>query len=123
MKFQDIYDFFKEPPPIHLGKEVAACYVLAVLLERGDAYGTALIQHLEIDYPRYRLSDTVLYSSLKFLEDEDVIDGYWQRVEGRGRPRKMYYVKSEQLELAQQFSRLWYQYLSQNGADGQQQSG
>lgn len=117
MKFQDIYHFFEEPPPVYLSKEVAVCYVLSILLERGDSYGTALIQCLETDHGLYRLSDTVLYSALKFLEDETVIEGYWQRVEGRGRPRRMYQVVAEQLELANQLASLWQKYLDQ-GADG-----
>jgi DNA-binding PadR family transcriptional regulator len=117
MKFQDIYHFFEEPPPVYLSKEVAVCYVLSILLERGDSYGTALIQFLETDHGLYRLSDTVLYSALKFLEDETVIEGYWQRVEGRGRPRRMYQVVAEQLELANQLASLWQKYLDQ-GADG-----
>jgi DNA-binding PadR family transcriptional regulator len=126
MKFQDIYHFFEEPPPIYLSKEVAVCYVLSVLLEKGDSYGTALIQFIETDYALYRLSDTVLYSALKFLEDETVVDGYWQKVEGRGRPRRMYQVKPEKLELANQLAGLWQKYLDQ-GLEGhpavQQRSG
>ncbi len=117
MKVQDIYRFFQDPPPLYLGKEVAVCYILANLLDQGDSYGTALIQHIETEYPLYRLSDTVLYSALKFLEDEDIIDGYWQKVEGRGRPRRMYHIKAGKLELAKQISRLWYQYLKQSGQD------
>jgi DNA-binding PadR family transcriptional regulator len=126
MKFQDIYQFFEEPPPIYLSKEVAVCYVLSILLEKGDSYGTALIQFIETDYSLYRLSDTVLYSALKFLEDEEVVEGYWQKVEGRGRPRRMYQVKAEKIELANQLSGLWQKYLDQ-GAEAaaaiQQQSG
>jgi DNA-binding PadR family transcriptional regulator len=117
MKFQDIYHFFQEPPPNYLSKEVAVCYVLSVLLERGDSYGTGLIQFLETDHRLYRLSDTVLYSALKFLEDEAVIEGYWQRVEGRGRPRRMYQVAAEKLDLAHQLASLWHKYL-ENGAGG-----
>ena len=91
MKFEDIYDFFRNPPPNYLNKELAVCYVLSVLL-RHDSYGTELIQLLETEYPTYRLSDTVLYSALKFLEGEGVISGYWKKVEGRGRPRRMYQI-------------------------------
>ncbi len=126
MKFKDIYHFFEEPPPIYLSKEVAVCYVLSVLLQKGDSYGTALIQYIETDHALYRLSDTVLYSALKFLEDEGVVDGYWQKVEGRGRPRRMYQIMPEKSELANQLSALWQKYLEQ-GIDGnssvQQQSG
>ncbi|WP_404787248.1 PadR family transcriptional regulator [Altericista sp. CCNU0014] len=123
MKFQDIYHFFQEPPPIYLSKEVAVCYILSVLLRYGDSYGTALIQRIEQDSPLYRLSDTVLYSALKFLEDEKVVDGYWQKVEGRGRPRRMYQIKASKLELAKQLERLWHDYIAQSDMSNQRQSG
>lgn len=110
MKFEDIYQFFKSPPPFYLNKELAVCYVLSVLT-RGDSYGTELIQLLETEYPTYRLSDTVLYSALKFLEDEEIIVGYWKKVEGRGRPRRMYQIRAEATQQAQELTRLWYEYV------------
>ncbi len=109
MKFEDIYQFFKDPPPFYLNKELAVCYVLAVLL-RGDSYGTELIQLLESEHPLYRLSDTVLYSALKFLEDEEMVTGYWKKVEGRGRPRRMYQIRPEAMPQAQDLARLWQEY-------------
>jgi DNA-binding PadR family transcriptional regulator len=123
MKFQDIYHFFQAPPPIYISKEVAVCYILAVLLEHGDSYGTALIQRIEQDSDLYRLSDTVLYSALKFLEDEKVIDGYWQKVEGRGRPRRMYQVRNSKIEFAGQLGQLWEEYALQSDKNSQRQSG
>jgi DNA-binding PadR family transcriptional regulator len=111
MKFEDIYQFFKAPPPFYLNKELAVCYVLAVL-SRADSYGTELIQLLETDYPAYRLSDTVLYSALRFLEDETVITGYWKKVEGRGRPRRMYQIKADTSAQARDLTQLWYDYVS-----------
>lgn len=123
MKFQDIYHFFQDPPPIYLSKEVAVCYIVAILLEHGDSYGTALIQRIEQDHSLYRLSDTVLYSALQFLEDEKVIDGYWQKVEGRGRPRRMYQVRASKLDLARKLGRLWQKYtVSSDQQDSQRQS-
>lgn len=121
MKFQDIYRYFQEPPPIYLSKEVAVCYVLFVLNEHGDSYGTALIQLVESNYAMYRLSDTVLYSALKFLEDECVIRGYWQKVEGRGRPRRMYEVAAEKLEEAKKLGLLWHKYLGEHQIPESQQ--
>jgi DNA-binding PadR family transcriptional regulator len=109
MKFEDIYRFFQAPPPFYLNKELAVCYVLAVLT-RGDSYGTELIQLLENEYPAYRLSDTVLYSALKFLEEEGIITGYWKKVEGRGRPRRMYQIQVEAAPRSQELSRLWNDY-------------
>lgn len=111
MKFEDIYQFFNQPPPIYLSKEVAVCYVLYVLVEQGDSYGTALIQSIETEHPLYRLSDTVLYNALKFLEDENMITGYWKKVEGRGRPRRMYQVRSEKASLAKELAALWLKYV------------
>lgn len=114
MNFQDIHQYFSDPPPVYLSKEVAVCYILSVLVNEGNSYGTALIQSIEHHNPLYRLSDTVLYSALNFLEDENVIQGYWQKVEGRGRPRRMYQVIPEKLDQAKTLSRLWFQYLGEH---------
>ena len=110
MKFEDIYQFFEDPPPIYLNKELAVCYVLAVLLQQ-DSYGTELIQKLAKDYSDYRLSDTVLYSALKFLEDQSAIDGYWKKVEGRGRPRRMYRLNPDWRMQAEELADLWLNYM------------
>ncbi|HEY9876815.1 MAG TPA: PadR family transcriptional regulator [Leptolyngbyaceae cyanobacterium] len=110
MKFEDIYQFFEDPPPIYLNKELAVCYVLAVLLQR-DSYGTELIQVLADKYVDYRLSDTVLYGALKFLEDEKAIDGYWKKVEGRGRPRRMYRLNPDWRMQAEELAELWNRYM------------
>jgi DNA-binding PadR family transcriptional regulator len=112
MKFQDIYQFFENPPPIYLNKELAVCYVLAVLLQQ-DSYGTELIQKLADTYPDYRLSDTVLYSALKFLEDQPSIDGYWKKVEGRGRPRRMYRLNPDCRMQAEELAELWRNYMQE----------
>lgn len=111
----EIYKFFETPPPFYLNKELAVCYVLAVLL-RQDSYGTELINLLETEYPTYRLSDTVLYSALKFLEDAGAIVGYWKKVEGRGRPRRMYQITPEWRERAEELARLWDDYTQNSVA-------
>lgn len=111
MTFEDIYRFFKSPPPIHLNRELAVCYVLSVFLRR-DSYGTELIECLEKEYADFRLSDTVLYSALKFLEREGSISGYWKKVEGRGRPRRMYQVSPEFRGKARELARLWDEYTA-----------
>jgi DNA-binding PadR family transcriptional regulator len=110
MHFEDIYRFFCDPPPHYLNKELAVCYVLSMLLQE-DSYGTELIQRLESDYPNYRLSDTVLYTALKFLEDEKSIRGYWKKVEGRGRPRRMYQIHPQWQGRAQELASLWHNYV------------
>ena len=109
MKIEDIYQFFQNPPATYLNQELAVCYILSVLLE-GESYGTELIQRLESEYPLYRLSDTVLYSALKFIEDQHAITGYWKKVEGRGRPRRMYQLNSEWQSQAADLARLWREY-------------
>ena len=113
MKFEDIYQFFSNPPPFYLNKELAVCYVLAVLLE-GESYGTELIGRLERESPTYRLSDTVLYSALKFLEETGAIAGYWKKVEGRGRPRRMYQIKPAWQNQAQELATLWNDYTTKS---------
>ena len=117
MKFEDIYRFFQDPHPNYLNKELAVCYVLFVLLE-GESYGTYLIQQLEHEYPTYRLSDTVLYSALKFLEETGAITGYWKKIEDRGRPRRMYQISSEWWDKAKEFAGFWQRYIHpQRGED------
>ncbi len=106
MQLEDIYQFFQNLPPTFLAQEQTVCYVLSVLLQ-GDSYGTELIERVEREYPNYRLSDTMLYNALNFLEDKRVIASYWQKMEGRGRPRRMYRVNLEWLMVAQELARLW----------------
>jgi len=119
MKFEDIYQFFEDPPPVYLNKELAVCYVLSVLI-RHDSYGTALIHAIEKDYPNYRLSDTVLYSALKFLENQAAIMGYWKKVEGRGRPRRMYRLRPDWQMKARELADLWQRYMVGQQKVGQQ---
>lgn len=111
MKLEHIYEFFRNRPPTYLGQELAVCYVLSVLSEK-ESYGTELISLLETEYPRYRLSDTVLYSAIKFLEDEKAITGYWKKVQGRGRPRRMYQISNQWQTQAQELASLWQEYTS-----------
>lgn len=114
MQFEDVHKFFREPPSIYLNKELAVCYVLTILLQQ-DSYGTELIHQLCQEYPGYRLSDTVLYSALKFLEEEESIDGYWQKVEGRGRPRRMYSLNPNARIQAEELAALWQHYMQDRG--------
>jgi DNA-binding PadR family transcriptional regulator len=111
MKIEDIYQFFENPPPTYLCQELAICYILDVLLQ-GESYGTELIQELETEYPTYRLSDTVLYSAIKFLEDHNAINGYWKKLEGRGRPRRMYQISPEWEGQSLDLARLWRDYIT-----------
>lgn len=114
MNFQDIYHYFQSPPPNYLGKEVAVCYILSILADNGDSYGSALMRHLNTEHPPYQMSDTVLYAALKFLMDEGMIQSYWNKTPGRGRPRRMLSIRPEKLNEAKRLAQLWHQYL---GAD------
>jgi hypothetical protein len=109
MNFEDIYCFFRDPPPLYLNQELAVCYILDILLE-DDSYGTELIARLEHESSVYRLSDTVLYSAIKFLEASGTIVGYWKKVEGRGRPRRMYQIDTTWRNKAAELASLWTQY-------------
>ncbi|NJK42006.1 MAG: PadR family transcriptional regulator [Acaryochloridaceae cyanobacterium SU_2_1] len=111
MDVQDIYQYFQNPPPIYITKEVGVCYVLSVLLEQGDSYGTALLQKIRASHSPYRISDTVLYAALNFLIGEEIICGYWQNEAGRGRPRRMYQIIETKRKEAEKLSRLWAEYL------------
>jgi DNA-binding PadR family transcriptional regulator len=106
MKLEDIYQFFAKEQVIFLSSEQAVCYILSVLLKK-ESYGTQLIQKLENEHPYYRLSDTVLYVALKFLENEGAIAAYWKKVESRGRPRHMYQLTPEWQDEAQKLAHLW----------------
>ncbi|OWY64014.1 PadR family transcriptional regulator [cyanobacterium TDX16] len=106
MTLEEIYQFFATQPPVYLTPEQAVCYVLSVLLE-SESYGSGLIQRLESDYPSYRLSDTVLYAALSFLESEQAVASRPQKVDGRGRPRRMYSVSPQWLDEAQKLAALW----------------
>ena len=113
MRLEDIYSFYEKPHLTFLNRELAVCYIFSVLLE-GHSYGTELIQRLEQEYPHYRLSDTVLYAALKFLEDEQCISGYWQKVEGRGRPRRMYQLNENVNKQAEELAMLWKNYIERS---------
>ncbi|CCH66972.1 Circadian period extender Pex [Richelia intracellularis HH01] len=114
MKLEDIHQFFESPPPTYLCQELATCYILYILIHM-ESYGTELIQKLESEYPTYRLSDTVLYSAIKFLEEEGAVIGYWKKLEGRGRPRRMYQISPEWQKIAEDLSTLWQQYMNRRG--------
>lgn len=113
MKLKNIYQVISNPPGTYLCQEQAVCYVLSVLLKEEFYDGTELIQRLEREYPPYRLSDTVIYKALKFLESEKAITGYWKKVEGR---RRMYQVQPEWQGEAQKLAQFWIANAKKSGA-------
>lgn len=50
----------------------------------------------------------MLYAALKFLEEEGAIAARWQKMTGRGRPRRMYRITPQwQGGEAQKLAQLW----------------
>ncbi len=113
MKIEDIYRFFQNPPLTYLGHELAVGYVLFVLLQ-GESYGIEILQRLEVEYPTYRLSDTILYSALEFLESEKIINAYWKKVKGQGGTQLIYRLDPEWIFDAAELARLWRDYTKRN---------
>lgn len=111
LTFQDIYQFFQAPPVIFLNQELTVCYVLSVLLSKGESYGAELVQKLRNDHVGYRLSDTILQSSIRFLEREGMVVSYWKKPTKRGRPRRIYQVVLEKQQKAQDLAQLWRDYI------------
>lgn len=107
---QDIYRFFQTPQVIFLNQQLTVCYLLSILVE-SDSYGTEFVQSLKQNYPGYRLSDTILQSSLRFLEKEGLVSSYWKKPEKRGRPRRMYQLSSSARPQAEELSKLWRDYV------------
>ncbi|MBE9012499.1 helix-turn-helix transcriptional regulator, partial [Pseudanabaenaceae cyanobacterium LEGE 13415] len=107
---EDIYRFFQTPQPIFLNQELTVCYLMSVLVE-SESYGTELVQTLRQNYPNYRLSDTILQSSLRFLEKQELITSYWKKPEKRGRPRRMYQLCPEARSKAEEFAQFWRNYV------------
>lgn len=114
MKLQDVFQYFQSPPPVYLRKEVAVCYILAILIEVDESYATGLVRHLTDEHPPYRISDTVLYSALEFLTDEGMIQSYWQNAPSRGRPKRIFSIKAEKLDEAKRLAQLWHQFLGED---------
>ncbi|MGG6268369.1 PadR family transcriptional regulator [Leptolyngbya sp. AN03gr2] len=113
LTFDDIYRFFQTPQPIFLNQELTVCYLMSILVE-SESYGTELVQNLKQNYPNYRLSDTILQSSLRFLEKQEIITSYWKKPEKRGRPRRMYQLRPEARSKAEEFAQFWRDYVESN---------
>ncbi|NJR32116.1 MAG: PadR family transcriptional regulator [Chamaesiphon sp. CSU_1_12] len=110
MNFEDIYCFFRNPPPLYLNQELAVCYILDILLQ-GDSYGTELIARLEHESSTYRLSDTVLYSAIKFLEANGTnCPATGKKLKVAGRPRRMYQIDAEWVGKAKELAYFWERY-------------
>ena len=74
----DIEHYFRQPPPLFLDLELAVCWVLDCLL-KNDSYPSGLLQRLQSDHPKLRLSETVLHQAVDFLEQQEMLDCYTKR--------------------------------------------
>ncbi len=117
LSLQSIYQFFQSPQPAFLNQELTVCYVMSVLIA-SESYGTELVQQLKREYPSYRLSDTILQSSLRFLEKHAIVVSYWKKPEKRGRPRRMYQIHPEGRLQAEELAKLWENYAALDQRDG-----
>ena len=63
------------------------------LLNENDQYGYAIMQQVkDRSDTQLAMKDGTLYPILYRLEDNGLIESYWQQVEGRGKPRKYYKI-------------------------------
>ncbi|CAM4486481.1 PadR family transcriptional regulator [Paenibacillus phoenicis] len=67
--------------------------ILRVLLEEGDNYGYEIMKSISsISQGRYELKEPSLYTSLKRLEAQKLIESYWGEDRSLGGRRKYYHV-------------------------------
>ena len=59
----------------------------AAMLLKGPIYLSGLMQSVP---EGFLLSDTTANSALKSLEEGKITEDYWEKTEGKGRPRRMY---------------------------------
>ena len=75
-----------------INKGVLELAVLKLLNEK-DQYGYAIMQQVkDRSDTQLHMKDGTLYPILYRLEDNGLIESYWQTVEGRGKPRKYYRI-------------------------------
>lgn len=111
---EDIRRYFDQPPAHYLGLEPAVCWILDCLL-RSDSYPSALVQELNAQHPRLRLSETVLHQAIHFLEQQAALQSYSQRCPSRGRPRRMLHLVESYRQEARQLMPRWRHWLEENG--------
>ncbi|MEB3274380.1 MAG: PadR family transcriptional regulator [Prochlorothrix sp.] len=114
MNWNRIYQFFDDPPPKYLPKELAVAYVLSLLLE-GETAGVEMIERLEQQGSPYRISEHILRIALDFLLAENAITRRWDSSHGRGRPRRLYCLTATGIPLAQDLAQRWRQYGRESG--------
>ena len=106
----DIEHYFRQPPPLFLDLELAVCWVLDCLLQN-DNYPSGLLQRLQSDHPKLRLSETVLHQAVDFLEQQEMLDSYTKRCPSRGRPRRMLHLHQKARGQAERLMEPWSRWL------------
>lgn len=78
-----------------INKGVLELAVLKLLNEK-DQYGYAIMQQVsDRSDAQLLMKDGTLYPILYRLEDNGMIESYWQEQEGRGKPRKYYKITKQ----------------------------
>jgi len=91
--------------PRQMTLEDAVAYLCHLLITRGEGfYGSAI---LSSPPDGWKLSDTMLSSTLSVLDDEGWVDCHEQKVEGRGRPRKIYTIAPGAETEVQEAAKYW----------------
>ena len=109
----DIEHYFRQPPPLFLDLELAVCWVLDCLLQN-DNYPSGLLQRLQSDHPKLRLSETVLHQAVDFLEQQEMLDSYTKRCPSRGRPRRMLHLHQKARGQAERLMEPWSRWLHEH---------
>ena len=50
--------------------------------------------------------------AMDFLETKQAVSSYWKKVEGRGRPRRMFQIQPQGLAQATALAHLWQKYTT-----------
>ena len=86
MTIEEAVGRLKQPKDHQLNLAEAMAFAV-VQVQEGPVYFSGLMAAAKPGFP---LSDTIAHAALKSLEDDGAVEGYWEKVEGRGRPRRMY---------------------------------
>jgi DNA-binding PadR family transcriptional regulator len=114
LTIESVINSFAEDRLVFLTAEQAICYV-AYRLTKGDSYGTELIQELTLRTNRYQISDTICCKALNFLVGEGLATSFEEKVEGRGRPRRMYSLVKQRRKDAVRLATCWRKTVGAGG--------
>lgn len=74
-------------PKVHQLSLPEAMAFAIVQAQQGPIYLSGFMASAKPGFP---MSDTIAHAALKSLEEDGAIEGYWEKAEGKGRPRRMY---------------------------------